>query len=201
MKKIHTLLVLILLVPTFALAAPKQRITMPFLKKQVASLTNENKALRAELDALKALQTKTSNELAFCRQNPVIEYRQAAQPQFIYTPVVVSNPDAPKRKANITAYPITDKIEVNGLHTVINAGIQLQGVTVDDKIDLLGTTIVDSYFENGSKFYVLPPESVKLTLTINGNTFFPEIVVYNTPDMGSNSNKKVQLVDTLNIEI
>lgn len=204
MKKIYTLLVIALLVPAFAFAAPKKKITIPFLQKQISYLAKENKALRAELDTLKALQTKTSKELAFCRQSPetVVEYRTIqTQPQIVYTPVVVSNSNAPKRKANITAYPITDKVEVNGLETVVNAGIQLQGVTVDDKIDLLGTTIVDSYYRDGSKFYVLPPAPVKLTLTINGNTFFPEITVLDTPDPGSNANKRVQLVDTINIEI
>lgn len=205
MKKFYTLLAIALIIPGLAFAAPKQRITIPFLKKQVTYLANENKALKAEIEALKALQTKTSTELNYCKANPQVVERTIQN----NTPIVVSSsysdsssnqPSSQIRTARFNVSPVTDDVEVNGFETVTAISLQIAPVKESDSVSINGANILYAGYENGSFMFTLSPESKDISLTINNKTVNSSIVVMDTPDMGSNSNKKVTLQGQTSID-
>lgn len=207
MKKIYTLLVIALLVPTFAFAAPKKKITIPFLQKQISYLAKENKALRTELETLKALQNKTSTELNYCKANPSVLERVTTTQQVV--PVMVTSSSyvaqsvlqpQEQRKLKIFASPVTDGVEVNGVETMLNVRFQIQSTLDTDTIELTGATILDQYNEGGGKIFILSPESALVTLTVNGKATNTNIVVEDSPDKNNNSNKRVYLTGAFEIE-
>lgn len=195
MKKMSTLLVLaLLLVPAIALGAPKKRITMPMLKKQVASLVKENTSLKSEIELLKNQLETSKTELNFCRAYPqVIERKTIEQaPPVVITRTVAtqSNSSGTTRYAKFNASGITDGVEINGLETVTGILFQISNLESTDTVVVStqsGTH--ETPFELGSRIYKLGLNDTKIDVSINGKTYTVEIIVTDSPN--DNKNKHV----------
>lgn len=196
MKKMSTtVLVVLLLVPLFAFAAPKKRLTIPALKKQVAALISENKSLKAELAKLKAQQPLS------CPQTPAVasSFRAEEQPTLPevtrqseqVTMPIEETPQTPKREVRFNASPITDRVEVNGLETAIGIIFQVSGLIGGDVVNLSGTEITSQEQSSSAVTYRLPLTATNFSVVINGESHSVEVVVSDSPDRGSNSNKHI----------
>lgn len=207
MKKLSIIVMLLLLVPSLAFAAPKVKITFASLKKQVSVLVIENKALKAEIEALKATNTKLVADVTYCKANPQKIVERVTTQQLVPYPVTnvvysgETQPPAKTRKMKLHVSPITDGVEVGGVETVTGVKLQVQEYELTDSVELVDRVATNTYTLSGTKVFEFTPESSTFLIRVNGSSFTVNIVVENTPDKDRNANKRVYLTGVTDINV
>jgi hypothetical protein len=188
MKKMSTVLILLLIVPLFAFAAPKKKVTIPILKQRVAVLLSENKALKAEIALLKAQKPPVCTSSAPIINN-IVQREIITQVKQPMQTVTIQN--EVKREVKFNASVITDNVEVKGLKSATGITFQVMNLQDGDTVDVSGTTITSQVSSGSVITYELPLTATNITVTINGTAHPVEIIVKDSPDFGSNSNKHI----------
>jgi len=192
MKKMSTVLAILLLVPLFTFAAPKVKVTLPILKKQVSALMAENKSLKAEIALLKAQKPQlcavSGPESRAQEQQPL----QTTQPSQIIMPIE-ETPTTPKREVRFNASAITDDVEVNGIKTAIGIMFQVQNLKGGDVVTLSGVEVTSEEQFSDAITYKLPITATNFTVVINGEDYPVEVIVKDTPNRDQNSSKHIHI--------
>ena len=193
MKKFATICILLIL-PMLVFAAPKKKVTMSDLKKQIVMLVSENKALKAEIETLKRSNTASLTELNYCKANPrTIEYRTSqAQPTIVeqFTGST-SRESLQNRRLDFYASPITDRVEVDGVETTTSVKFQVTNTVPSDIISVSGVDVLSMETTESSRLFELALNVSKFDLTINGTVYTPEIIIKDEVEKDRNADKRI----------